>query len=516
MAEKVVELVYAENGLPASGTCPKFILVTDQGRLLTPEAALLTGLMRVVELASLAGKMENLVDAHSSIFHWSLREDGADVESYLSALLASFACPVERRWVLEEAAEFVRAAEITTLMVLLSEAHLLDVAFLQRLLALTGRLFADQVCWLVDDLAVLTRFALPKQMAFCVEGVRSRPTDEIVIEVMGELLDCGLLPSLDLCTAMMTAMREDGPGAVRQLRRLLRVALLEHSMRVWDSEAYKAAPSFQREIARLGGAVDPGDLQQHGDRLVADAKAWVRRWATAWHILAILRGTYSDCFPISPVDLLKSLPALGAYLNGWLKGLMGCAAFLRLDGEARARRAKILSVELQRQASLSACPFMKDLIQRLPRSPSPAGRAELSTVQEWVESALLTVTLDAVPLHEALVVALGPASQKLLNPRILETLQLALERPQFYGGPRPADLDCSVVYRLASECGRFINAHDWYISFRQSVDPGRGQRDEAALIVRFMRAVSELQLFGLVAPTKKRRDHYERLVVFHR
>lgn len=32
MAEKVVELVYAENDLPASGTCRKFILVTDQGR----------------------------------------------------------------------------------------------------------------------------------------------------------------------------------------------------------------------------------------------------------------------------------------------------------------------------------------------------------------------------------------------------------------------------------------------------------------------------------------------------
>lgn len=31
-----------------------------------------------------------------------------------------------------------------------------------------------------------------------------------------------------------------------------------------------------------------------------------------------------------------------------------------------------------------------------------------------------------------------------------------------------------------------------------------------------MRSVSELCLFGLVAPTKKRKEHYERLVVFRR
>lgn len=126
------------------------------------------------------------------------------------------------------------------------------------------------------------------------------------------------------------------------------------------------------------------------------------------------------------------------------------------------------------------------------------------------------MNLGSVVLHEALILTIGPASRKLTNPRCLETLQLALERPQFYGQRGAPGPDASIVYRLASECGKFINTHDWYVSFRHSVDPERKHHNEKELIVRFLRAVNELQLFGLVAPTKKRRDHYERLVVFHR
>ncbi|VVA11524.1 PREDICTED: origin [Prunus dulcis] len=94
--------------------------------------------------------------------------------------------------------------------------------------------------------------------------------------------------------------------------------------------------------------------------------------------------------------------------------------------------------------------------------------------------------------------------------------------------------DTSIVYTLAQEHGDLINLHDWFQSFKtiasqprrkggcklkQSPLPKRRKevnesenRSEASIQARFCRAITELQITGLIRmPSKKRRDSVQRV-----
>ncbi|XLS76586.1 hypothetical protein HN51_033451 [Arachis hypogaea] len=99
----------------------------------------------------------------------------------------------------------------------------------------------------------------------------------------------------------------------------------------------------------------------------------------------------------------------------------------------------------------------------------------------------------------------------------------------------PSRQDSSMLYSLAQEHGILINLHDWFQSFRtilhqtnkrkpkskQSPQPkkrkdtaGSGDQNEAPIQARFCRAVTEMQITGLLRmPSKRRPDFVQRVAL---
>ncbi|CAL0329393.1 unnamed protein product [Lupinus luteus] len=90
----------------------------------------------------------------------------------------------------------------------------------------------------------------------------------------------------------------------------------------------------------------------------------------------------------------------------------------------------------------------------------------------------------------------------------------------------PSKHDSSIMYSLAQEHGDLINLHDWFQSFRTIIvqpttkrkqktkqpSHGSGDQNEASIQARFCRAVTELQITGLVRmPSKRRPDFVQRI-----
>ncbi|KAK7341189.1 hypothetical protein VNO80_24114 [Phaseolus coccineus] len=100
----------------------------------------------------------------------------------------------------------------------------------------------------------------------------------------------------------------------------------------------------------------------------------------------------------------------------------------------------------------------------------------------------------------------------------------------------PSRHDSSIMYSLAQEHGDLINLHDWFQSFRtivlqqknkrkqnskQSPQPkkrkainGSADQNEASVQARFSRAVTELQITGLVRMPSKRRPDFAQRIAF--
>ncbi|KAE9620214.1 putative origin recognition complex, subunit 3 [Lupinus albus] len=90
----------------------------------------------------------------------------------------------------------------------------------------------------------------------------------------------------------------------------------------------------------------------------------------------------------------------------------------------------------------------------------------------------------------------------------------------------PSKHDSSIMYSLAQEHGDLINLHDWFQSFRTIVlqpttkrkqktkqsSNGSGDQSAASIQARFCRAVTELQITGLIRmPSKRRPDFVQRI-----
>ncbi|KAG1355439.1 putative Origin of replication complex subunit 3 [Cocos nucifera] len=93
--------------------------------------------------------------------------------------------------------------------------------------------------------------------------------------------------------------------------------------------------------------------------------------------------------------------------------------------------------------------------------------------------------------------------------------------------------DTSIMYSLAQEYGDVINLHDWYQSFKATVvsastktkcklqhSPASKKvkvtpsESEATIQARFCRAVTELQITGLLRMPSKRRPDFVQRVAF--
>ncbi|KAH7855702.1 hypothetical protein Vadar_027851 [Vaccinium darrowii] len=154
--------------------------------------------------------------------------------------------------------------------------------------------------------------------------------------------------------------------------------------------------------------------------------------------------------------------------------------------------------------------------------------------------------IECIPYHEIICFKNVDKLQSALmgNPR--RTIQVdLLEFPKFLNcsccikngnNPFPSMHDTSIMYMLTQEYGDLINLHDWYQSFKATVlhprvkgkhrlkhspSPKKKKetkesqsKSEASVQAKFCRAVTELQITGLLRMPSKRRPDYVQRVAF--
>lgn len=109
-----------------------------------------------------------------------------------------------------------------------------------------------------------------------------------------------------------------------------------------------------------------------------------------------------------------------------------------------------------------------------------------------------------------------------LFPDTLQSIQKVFKmRPQGLSSIHASCPDTCIVYSLTLDWQRIINTKDLYHQFLGIVEqqPPRKTRKRKAmddsqqklLMLRFMQALNELELLGLLASSGRKRDHYERL-----
>lgn len=472
--------------------------------------------------------MNNLVDERTKLVHLRLAEGKISLPRIMSAIVECLGFSPETIVDVEEIRALLIHAGMSHIVILISDAFLFPTFILQRLLKILEALGDDEsqlsFRLVMDDVASLTRLPLPSQLELCLETIKGRSAEDLVLEMISEILAKGMFPSLDLLRTLIDCIASSRtPWS--EVRQILRLSVVEFSMKqTWTAERYQASPFFIKQFKdSIMASVD--EIKEYGDALLCDAKTWVASLYAFWRVLLTLRELFDKDHRLVPtVELCTNLGNLISELPRWLEGLRShCDA---LEDESLVRCLKIFERRLD---GLPPSPYIKDLQLRIaPLLESPSGdlgwRSVIDQLQNWFIS-IWTVSRDQLPLHEAITLDLGPATKKLLNPRLFETVLLGLEQPLFYvtGCQTDHDLpssspklltDTGRVHSLASECGKLINTHDWYISFRTGIDP-RKHLPDSQLIPQFLRAVHELQLFGFVSPTKKRKDHYERILLFH-
>ncbi|XP_058103828.1 origin of replication complex subunit 3 [Magnolia sinica] len=153
--------------------------------------------------------------------------------------------------------------------------------------------------------------------------------------------------------------------------------------------------------------------------------------------------------------------------------------------------------------------------------------------------------MEVTPFHEIVCFKHVAILQSALIGDPRRTIQVDLLKSYTYlqcsccskGGSvlLPSTHDTSIMYNLAQEHGDLINLHDWYQSFKATVssNPKSKQKmqqspmskkrkatsvpmelDEASIQGRFCRAVTELQITGLLRMPSKRRPDYVQRVAF--
>lgn len=106
---------------------------------------------------------------------------------------------------------------------------------------------------------------------------------------------------------------------------------------------------------------------------------------------------------------------------------------------------------------------------------------------------------------------------KALFPDTAQAIQRVLKmRPAGVASLHASLPDTSIVYSLTLDWQRIVNTKDLYHQFLGVVAPAGKKKAKDAeqqrpLMLRFMQALNELELLGLLASSGRRRDHYERL-----
>lgn len=341
-----------------------------------------------------------------------------------------------------------------------------------------------QVNWLLDDISMLGRLSLPTQANIALHRVAGRSADDTLIDIISGLLShAQVLPS-DQFLDELRARLEQGVS-VPEMRLFLKLSLLEHFMgRPRTSDGFLKLTSVRQELEAMSNAGEE-TVGEIGMALAADAETALGKISWAWTVLTTIRSLWGE--ELCPAaDLLRQPLAQAVFaLSHWSLRILSRASNTSsaTEGMKDLRQMQLFQRALVTRASDTST--TKELLATL---PSTDLEAFLRALNDFVSSHL---TMNVGPLlGEFCQLLPGPVTSKLLTPRLMEVLQMALEHPDFYQQGRltsePSEeaslpSDTSVVFRLAGECGKFINTHDWYISYRQSVDPKRSQEETSLL-----------------------------------
>ncbi|ONK55746.1 uncharacterized protein A4U43_C10F570 [Asparagus officinalis] len=151
------------------------------------------------------------------------------------------------------------------------------------------------------------------------------------------------------------------------------------------------------------------------------------------------------------------------------------------------------------------------------------------------------IPIESIPFHEVICFKNVDILQAALIGDPRRTIQVDLLKSQSHlqcsccgkgESISPSMHDTSIMYNLAQEYGDLINLHDWYQSFKvTTVGSSKTQRkaqkspaskkmktaateSEATTQARFCRAVTELQIAGLLRMPSKRRPDFVQRVAF--
>lgn len=350
----------------------------------------------------------------------------------------------------------------------------------EQLLRTACRGTSCRVHWLMDDLSMLERLALPAQATIALNRVMGRPTDDTLLDLLSGLLaHAQVLPSQGFLEELGTRLERGAPAA--ELRLFMKLSLLEHFVgQARDPSGLLELDSVRQTLAAIPNPSDE-TIHEIGAALATDAGTALGKLAWAWTVLVTLRSLWGE--DVCPaVDLLRQPTRLGLVLPRWCPRMLSASTGPMTDGAPDVRKIQLFQRALIARASDSAA--TKELLARLP----PADLESFLRVTSDFVSSYLDPSGEAL-WSDFCQLEPGRSTAKLMTPRLMEVLQMALEHPEFYQRGqlhREPQQDChppdtALVFRLAGECGKFINTHDWYLSYRQLADPQRTQ-DEAPLM----------------------------------
>lgn len=384
---------------------------------------------------------------------------------------------------IDEVRQTVVAAGVESLLIVVVGAQRLPAAcFLRadRLLRAACQRAGCQTHWLLDDISMLERLPLTMQANIVLHRVAGRPSDDTLLDLLSGLLShAKVLPSGEFLGELRGRLERG--VSLAELRLFVKLCLLEHYI------GQSQDPSGLWELASVRQALEtipnPTDetVRETGTALAAAARTALGRLTWAWTVLTTVRSLWGE-EACPAADLLQQPAQLDLILPRWHMRISSSASSSASDGMRDLRQMQLFQRALANRASDS--PTTKKLLAAL---PSADLEAFLRVIGDFVSSQLDMNT--GTLLGDFCQMAPGRVTAKLMTPRPVEVLQMALEHPEFYQrgqvhrepqqGAGPSDT--SIVLRLAGECGKFINTHDWYVSYRQLADPQRSQEEPSLM-----------------------------------
>lgn len=339
-----------------------------------------------------------------------------------------------------------------------------------------------QVHWLLDDISMLARLPLPMQANIALHRVTGRSPDDTLIDIISGLLSHARVLPGDRFLDELKARLEQGVS-VPELRLFLKLSLLEHfTGRPRTPDEFLKLASVRQELETMS---NPGEstVAEIGMALATDAEMALGKIAWTWTILTTIRSLWGE--ELCPaVDLLRRPPTQAAFtLSHWSMRIVAKGR----DTLATEEMKDLRQMQLFKRALVARGSTTSTTKELLAILPSTDLEVFLQVLGEFVNSHQSTNV--CILLEEFCQLLPGQVTTKLMTPRLLEVLQMALEHPEFYQQGRvssePSEevspSDTSIVFRLAGECGKFINTCDWYVSYRQSADPKRSQGETSLL-----------------------------------